>query len=289
MAAGAHRAQRDQALHLGVDEPHLVEACRGQEVGSGQREIKLEVPVRFDQWGRRRLGCGKRRKASRRDRLTVTPAGDGHGHDADHGRGRTRRRDQCPPEHLARPDRPDRRCHRGCDPRTPPPRRAHRRHPPRGDRAAVPAELPGVLGRGPHSHPSGQRATSPPRPVGGSGPVDRGRTVQVFEDADAPVCPVLKHWRGPEHPGRCETRWGRRRCQLAVAVPKLDDARPRVGQVRWADRSGGPVERNFEDAGRGGVDHHPVEVGRSVAPASASPTADTTAWPGRSRSGRAPP
>jgi hypothetical protein len=39
----------------------------------------------------------------------------------------------------------------------------------------------------------------------------------------------------------------------------------------------GPVESNFEDPGRGGVDHHSVEVGRSVAPGLGLPTADTTA------------
>ena len=153
VASGRTGPNEIRRCTFSVDEPHLVEACRGREVGSGQREVELDVSVGFDQSGRRRLGCGERRNASRREhRFTAIPTSDGHGHGPDHERGRSRRRDQCPPEHPARPGRPDRRCHRGRDRRAPPPRRAHRRHPRRRDRAAVPGELPGVLGRGPHSH-----------------------------------------------------------------------------------------------------------------------------------------
>jgi hypothetical protein len=87
---------------------------------------------------------------------------------------------------------------------------------------------------------SRQRATSPPRPVGGSGPVDRGRTVHVIDDADPRVFPVLKHWRDREHPASARSDGDVVDAQLAVAVPELDDARPRVAQVTWADRSGEP-------------------------------------------------
>jgi hypothetical protein len=230
------------------------------------------VSVGFDQSGRRRLGCAQRRKARRRDhRLTVTPAGDGHGRGADHDRGRSRP------------------CHRDRDPRAPPPRRAHRRHPRRRDRAAVPAELPGVLGRGPHSH---ARAREPRR--------RRDRWVaQVRSTVDA-RCRSSRTPTPASVPcsstGEARsTRAGARSdgdvvdAQLGVAVPELDDARPRVGYVRWADRSGGPRSRvTSKVRGVAASIIIPLRLAAPLPCASASPTADTTAVACRSWSGRAP-
>ena len=247
------------------------------------------MSVGFDQWGRRRLGCGQRRKASRHDhRLSVTPAATATdtvpttsaaaaaatsgplAHPAASGP---------PGSPLPSGPRPASSAAPSCEP-TPPASPRSRGGPSRASWRSWPrSSFP----------PSGQRATSPPRPVGGSGPVDRGRTVPVFEDADARVCPVLKHWRGPEHPGRCEKRWGRLRCP----VGRTARARRRAAPLRSC-QVGRPQRRAPSRAtSKVRVVAASIIIPlRLAAPSPAPrlhPRRTRRRWPGRSRSGGAPP